>query len=92
MGRLTTTTVETVRFERPHRISFWLVRGPVSHVLETFELGETPAGTAFTYSGELGADLWRLAEWWADRVAQRWERAVADSLDAITAEADRRAH
>ncbi|MGH2886242.1 MAG: SRPBCC family protein, partial [Solirubrobacteraceae bacterium] len=28
-GRLTTTTVETVRFERPDRISFRVVRGPV---------------------------------------------------------------
>src|SRR5918998_4512768 len=31
---LTVTTVETVHFERPHRISFRLVKGPVPHVLE----------------------------------------------------------
>ena len=91
VGRLTTTTVETVRFERPHRITFRLVRGPVPYVVETYELGETPTGTEFTYSGELGADLWQLGEWWADRVAQPWERTVAHSLDSIQAEAERRA-
>jgi hypothetical protein len=37
---LRATTVETVRFERPARISFRLLRGPVPHVLETFELTE----------------------------------------------------
>src|SRR5918997_3430663 len=46
-GRLTTTTVETVRFERPHQISFRLLRGPVPHVAETYELRELPEGTQF---------------------------------------------
>jgi hypothetical protein len=91
-GRLATTTVETVRFERPHRVTFRLVRGPVPHVLETYELAESPTGTQFTYSGELGADLWTLGAWWAHQVAQPWERAVAHSLDSIQAEAERRAH
>jgi hypothetical protein len=90
-GRLTTTTVETVRFERPHRISFRLLRGPVPHVLETYELRDVPQGTEFVYSGELGTDLWRLGQWWADRVAQHWERTVANALDSIRAEAERRA-
>lgn len=91
-GRLTTTTVETVRFERPNRISFRLVRGPVPHLTETYQLAETPEGTQFTYSGELGADLWQLGQWWADRVAEPWQRTVAHSLDSIQAEAERRAH
>ncbi len=91
VGRRTTTTVETVRFERPHRISFRLLRGPVPHVVETFELRAVPAGTAFAYTGELGTDLWRLGQWWGDRVTPPWERAVATSLDAIQAEAERRA-
>jgi len=91
VGRLTTTTVETVRFERPHRISFRLVRGPVPHVTETYELRETSQGTEFTYVGELGADLWRLGEWWADRVAVHWEHAVSVSLERIQLEAQRRA-
>lgn len=90
-GRLTTTTVETVRFERPHRVSFRLLRGPVPHVVETYELRERAGGTDFTYEGELGTDLWRLGQWWGDRVAEPWERTVADSLDSIQAEAERQA-
>lgn len=90
-GRLTTTTLETVRFERPHRIGFRLVRGPVPHVVETYDLRETPAGTELVYGGEMGTDLWGLGAWWADRVAGPWERAVATSLDSIGAEAERRA-
>ena len=90
-GRLTTTTVETVRFERPHRIYFRLLRGPVPHVVETYTLGPTDEGTRFVYSGELGTDGWRLGQWWGDRVAAPWERAVAQSLDSIQAEAERRA-
>lgn len=91
-GRLTTTTLETVRFERPHRVSFRVVRGPVPHVLESYELRDAQAGTELHYTGELGADLWQLGQWWANRVAVPWERAVAHSLDQITAEAQRRAH
>jgi hypothetical protein len=90
-GRLTTTTVETVRFERPHRVSFRLLRGPVPHVAETYELRAAPSGTAFAYTGELGTDLWALGSWWGDRVAEPWERAVTASIDSIAAEAERRA-
>lgn len=91
VGPVTTTTVETVRFERPHRISFRVLRGPVPHVLETYELRAVPEGTQFVYTGELGTDLWRLGQWWADRVARSWEGTVARSLDAIRAESERRA-
>src|ERR671934_2217543 len=42
---LTVTTVETVRFERPTRISFRLVKGPVPHVLERYELRASQLGT-----------------------------------------------
>jgi hypothetical protein len=90
-GRLTTTTVETVRFERPHRISFRLLRGPVPHVVETYELEAAEGGTRFRYGGELGTDGWAVGQWWGDRVAAPWERAVAKSLDSIQAEAERRA-
>jgi hypothetical protein len=89
-GRLTATTVETVRFERPHRVEFRVVRGPVPHVLETFELHRNGNATTFVYSGELGADLWQLGQWWANRVAEPWERAVASSIDSIKTEAERR--
>ena len=89
-GRLVTTTLETVRFERPNRIAFRLVRGPVPHVAETFELHAVPGGTSFAYSGELGTDLWGLGRWWGDRVAAAWEDAVARSLHSVQAEAERR--
>jgi hypothetical protein len=90
-GRLTATTVETVRFERPHRITFRLLRGPVPYVLERFELHPTADGTELTYSGELGTDLWQLGQWWGNLVARAWEHAVERSLDATSAEAERRA-
>lgn len=91
VGRRTTTTVETVRFQRPERVEFRLVRGPVPHVLERYELHAVAAGTELLYAGEIGADLWALGSWWAQRVAQQWERAVAASLEQIRAEAERRA-
>jgi hypothetical protein len=91
VGRRTTTTVETVRFERPDRVSFRLVRGPVPHVAETFELRPMPQGTDLRYTGELGTDLWRLGRYWGDRVAASWELAVQHSLRGIREEAERRA-
>jgi hypothetical protein len=90
-GRLVATTVETVKFDRPGRISFRLVRGPVPHVTEEFLLGDHDGRTRLTYSGEMAADLWRLGQWWADVVARRWETTVAGSLDAIKHEAEHRA-
>lgn len=90
VGRLTATTVETVAFERPHRVAFRLVRGPVPHVVESFTLERRDGATLLVYTGELGTDLWRLGQWWGDRVAATWERTVAGSLDSIRAEAERR--
>jgi Polyketide cyclase / dehydrase and lipid transport len=87
----TTTTVETVRFDRPARIDFRLVRGPVPHVMESFVLTETEAGTSLTWKGQLGTDLWAVGAWWGDRVATAWEKAVRTSLQAVSAEAERRA-
>ena len=89
---LTVTTVETVHFERPHRISFRLIKGPVPHVLERYELEPGDGGTSFVYTGELGTDLWRLGTWWGDRVTPSWERTVAASLEAVRVEAERRSH
>jgi hypothetical protein len=92
VGRgLTATTVETVRFERPERIAFRLVRGPVPHVLETFELRDLNGETDFEYRGELGTDLWVIGERWGSLVARRWEQTVATSLDEIRRESERRA-
>jgi hypothetical protein len=91
VGPLVATTLETVRFERPQRVSFRLVRGPVPHVIEQFLLRETDSGTELEYSGELGTDLWALGRWWGERVARRWEAAVQRSLEGVKAEAERQA-
>jgi hypothetical protein len=89
---LVAKTRETVRFQRPHRVDFRLVAGPVPHVVESFELRPAGTGTDFAYRGELGADLWELGRWWGERVARSWERAVATSVEGIRVEAERRAH
>jgi hypothetical protein len=87
----TTTTVETVRFQRPERIHFRVVRGPVPHVVESFVLSVADGGTRLTWRGELGTDFWEVGVWWGNRVARQWERAVRRSMAAITTEAERRA-
>ena len=89
---LTVTTVETVRFERPGRVTFRLVKGPVPHVVERYELHASGSGTAFEYRGEMGTDLWALGTWWGSVVAPSWERTVLNSLEGIRTEAERRAH
>ncbi len=86
-----TTTVETVRFQRPERVDFRLVRGPVPHVVESFLLAAVEDSTDLTWEGELGTDLWSLGAWWGALVARRWELAVRASLDAAKVEAERRA-
>ncbi|MDT0343995.1 SRPBCC family protein [Streptomyces litchfieldiae] len=90
-GRLTAVTVETVRFTRPGRVDFRLVRGPVPEVTESFVLGEHAGGTRLVYEGRMGTDLWRLGQWWGAAVAARWEGAVAASLATVRTEAERRA-
>lgn len=97
-GGLVATTVETVRLTRPERIDFRLVRGPVPHVVETFQLevlpdanADAPSHTRVTYTGEMGTDLWALGAWWGDQVAAVWEHAVVVSLAAAKTEAERRA-
>jgi Polyketide cyclase / dehydrase and lipid transport len=87
-----TTTLETVRFQRPERIDFRLVRGPVPHLTESFLLTPQDTGTEFRWHGELGTDLGPLGEWWGSRVARAWSRAVDQSMQEIAAEAERRAH
>jgi Polyketide cyclase / dehydrase and lipid transport len=91
-GRLTAATLEAVTFDRPRRIGFWLVRGPVPCVAEEFLLTEHDDGTTtMRYSGELGTDFWRVGRWWGDRVAGPWEAAVRSSLAGVRQEAERRA-
>jgi hypothetical protein len=89
---LVAQTVETVRFTRPERVDFRLVRGPVPHVVEAFVLTEQAGGasTRLAYSGEIGADLWWVGQRWCELVAARWEQTVAASLAAVKGEAERR--
>lgn len=86
-----TTTLETVRFERPERIDFRLVRGPVPHLAESFLLSARGSATELRWEGELGTDLWAIGAWWGGRVALAWTRAVEASLNEIACEAERRA-
>ncbi|HET6873744.1 MAG TPA: SRPBCC family protein [Acidimicrobiales bacterium] len=83
-------TVETVVFERPHRVSFRLLRGPVPHVVEHFDLSEGDGVTTLTYSGELGTDFGAAGAWWGRVVAVRWERAVRETFASVKDEAERR--
>jgi hypothetical protein len=89
-GGVVASTLETVRFTRPERVSFRLVRGPVPEVVEEFILDEQDGGTTLHYQGELAADLWGLGRWWGGVVGRRWDAAVAASLASIRAEAERR--
>ena len=91
VGRHQAVTVEGVVLERPSRIGFHLVRGPVPHVVEEFRLEDVDGGTELTYEGELGTDLWALGRAWGNRVAAVWEDAVRRSLDQIRDAAEGRA-
>lgn len=91
VGILTATTVESVVFDRPDSISFRLVRGPVPHVVERFELGERDGKTELVYTGELGADFWLLGRAWAAMVARSWVRAVSGSLATVQESTERSA-
>jgi hypothetical protein len=89
-GRLTAATLETITFERPNRIAFRLVRGPVPHITEEFILTGHHGTTRLEYSGELGTDFAAAGQWWAGRVAAAWEAAVHSSFTSIQTEAERR--
>jgi hypothetical protein len=88
---LVATTVETVRFERPERVTFRLVRGPVPHVVETFTLVDDGGSTRLDYSGQLGTDFGAVGSWWGALVAGKWVATVDASLTGIAAESERRA-
>jgi hypothetical protein len=90
--RLRATTIETVRFERPHRVSFRLLRGPVPEVVESFTLEEANGETGLEYRGTVATDLWALGDRWGRVVARRWEDAVTRTLDSVQAEAQRPHH
>lgn len=89
----TSTTVEAVGFQRPHRITFRHLRGPVPQVWEEFVLAEAADGnTELTYRGELGLDWW-LAGRLAARLAAvpLWHRTVSAHLEGVRPAVEERA-
>jgi hypothetical protein len=77
-------TVETVRFERPAAVHFRLVRGPVPHVVERFELtedGEDTRSSTTRASSEPTSGPWASGgeTWWlgdgTKRCGRRWPRS-----------------
>jgi hypothetical protein len=85
----TARTVEAVQFQRPERVDFKLLTGPVPHAVEYFALEETGGATDLRYGGEVGIDfffLGRLAgRYW---VRGQWERAVREHLEEIKERAE----
>ena len=62
-----TGRLETVTFDRPRRVAFRLVRGPVPQVTDEFSLSEHDGVAALAYAGELGADFGVAGLWWGAR-------------------------
>lgn len=89
--RLFATTRETVAFERPARVSFRLLSGPVAGVEEDYLLEPADGGTRFTYRGALWSNLLIGASVWARLNARTWNDVVRHSLSDIAAEAERKA-
>jgi hypothetical protein len=90
-GRITSVTVETVRFSPPDEVSFRHVRGPAPYAVERFLLTEAASRTELRYEGEIGFDLGLLGRLWARRVVPIWDGVVARSLEEIKEGAERRA-
>jgi hypothetical protein len=85
----TAETLEAVRFERPERISFRHLRGPVPHAEERFELTEEDGATVLHYHGEVGLDFWGLGKLAAVTwVVPTWERTVRASLETTRSGAE----
>jgi hypothetical protein len=88
----TARTVEVVDFERPTRVGFRHLTGPVPHAVEEFTLREVDGNTELRYGGELGIDFFVLgrvaARHW---VRPQWERVVREHLDDLRERAEQRA-
>lgn len=88
---LVATTLESVRFERPHSVHFRLLQGPVPSVTERFRLDEDDGSTRLRYDGELTTDLWSVGGMWGALVARSWVAVVEHSLDDVRQRAERKA-
>ena len=91
LRRLTSTTVESVRFDPPRRVCFRLLRGVAPHVEEQFVLQETDRGTTVQYHGELAMDLWILGRMAGRLAARTWQGVVGGHMQQVKAIAERRA-
>jgi len=85
------TALETVRCQRPDRIGFRFVRGPVPHLVESFLVTSNDGQTGLRWEGEFGTDRWAVGEWWGERVARSWTGVVHGSLREVGGEAECRA-
>jgi hypothetical protein len=85
----TARTVEAVEFDRPARVGFRHLSGPVPHAVEEFVLIEDQGETELRYGGEVGIDFFLLgriaARYW---VRPQWERAVREHLEELTERAE----
>jgi hypothetical protein len=92
LSLFTSSTLESVSFEAPERISFRLLRGVAPSVSEEFTFEETDAVTVMSYRGELAMDFWILG-----RVSGRflvkpaWEKVVRRHLGDVKAMSEKRA-
>jgi hypothetical protein len=88
----TARTIEVVEFDRPTRVGFRHLTGPVPHAVEEFQLEEADGVTRLRYSGEVGIDFFALG-----RIAGRhwvrpqWELAVREHLEGLKERAELRA-
>ena len=88
----TARTVEAVVFERPSRVGFTHLKGPVPHAVEEFTLEESGEATELRYSGEVGIDFFFLGRLAGRRwVRPQWERTVREHLDDVKERAEQRA-
>jgi hypothetical protein len=88
----TARTVEVVDFERPSRVGFRHLTGPVPHAIEEFALSESDGSTRLRYTGEVGIDFFLLGRIAGrDWVRPQWERAVREHLDELKGRAEERA-
>jgi len=87
----TARTVEAVELERPSRMGFRHLTGPVPYAVEEFRLEADGDATELHYDGELGIDYFWLgrlaARTW---VVPRWNRTVGAHLSELQPRAETR--
>ena len=85
-------TVEAIDLERPARMRFRHLTGPVPYAIEEFRLEPEGEETELRYDGQLGIDFFVLGRIAARRwVVPQWHRAVTEHLDAVKVQAEQRA-